>query len=176
MANEQSEINLNEWNPMVDDYCDPDFNSYSDGPGKYMRNVVPDMKNNVTVDQRRPPLQKTLGNTSSSSRYDEETGCTLYVTGIPVDMTEDGLVNLFSQCGTVSKVTKKGDQGNYHQTCYGFVEYLDPMSACSALEKFKDFRIGSYSLRARMKRTTAEKERINQNRTLNPYNATGLNN
>ncbi|XP_021356780.1 tudor domain-containing protein 1-like isoform X2 [Mizuhopecten yessoensis] len=111
------------WDPRLDDYECQKFNTYDRGPGQYLPSKIERSKSE---------------------------GIQLYITGIPNDLTDDGLYNLFSQAGaclrTKKCVSKNPDAGD----TYGFVNMGSVADADAALAKFNEFNIGRFRMRVRI--------------------------
>lgn len=73
---------------------------------------------------------------------DQEEYFSLYVTGIPNDMTADGLKNLFSNCGNVVKSFFLA-QKNPDLRRSGIVKFIKVRDGYKALEMFKEFKLGN---------------------------------
>lgn len=89
---------LYDWDPMSADYNDPEFNSYSRGPGR-------------KLDSQMQPVERTLFNNE---------GFRLYVRNIPHNASEKTMFNVFSRVGNVHSLKLGKPKGEYN---IGFVTY-----------------------------------------------------
>ncbi|KAJ8317099.1 hypothetical protein KUTeg_005003 [Tegillarca granosa] len=98
------------WDPQRMDFESSEFNRYDVGPGRNL------------------PRKKFGGGESN------EEGITLFVQGIPNEMTEEGLENLFCKAGKVLRVkkmlSKKPEAGN----TYGFITMSTVNEATKAMQ------------------------------------------
>ncbi|XP_062618721.1 uncharacterized protein LOC134280319 [Saccostrea cucullata] len=122
---------LDSWNPMKDDHLDEEFNKYDRGHGKNMPKRGPD-------------------------RYG---GVSLYVTGIPDEMTEEGLVNLFSKAGTCVEAKKMKSKMEGTGNTYGFVKMATVNECEKAIRKYHEFPIGDNKLRVKFSKTYEDRSR-----------------
>ncbi|KAK3610429.1 hypothetical protein CHS0354_016606 [Potamilus streckersoni] len=123
--------NLEDWNPQSDDFNSSLFNCYDRGPGKYL--------------PKRQP--------SSSQKQVQ-----LYVQGIPNEMTEDGLRNLFMKAGTVTKVLKMTSKKPGALDTYGFITMSNVREADEAIRRFNYFKINQFMLKVRIAVSPEERE------------------
>ncbi|XP_060063570.1 maternal protein tudor-like [Ylistrum balloti] len=114
---------MDEWDPRQDDFKCEKFNTYDRGPGQFLPSKIERSKSE---------------------------GIQLYISGIPNDLTEEGLYNLFSQAGECLRlkkcVSKNPDAGD----TYGFVTMLSVSDADRALSRFNNFNIGRFRMRVRI--------------------------
>ncbi|XP_061170939.1 tudor domain-containing 6-like [Saccostrea echinata] len=122
---------LDSWNPMKDDHLNEEFNKYDRGHGKDMPKRGPD-------------------------RYG---GVSLYVTGIPDEMTEEGLVNLFSKAGTCVEAKKMKSKMEGTGNTYGFVKMATVNECEKAIRKYHEFPIGDCKLRVKFSKTDEDRNR-----------------
>lgn len=63
-------------------------------------------------------------------------GKKLYVGNLPFSTTDQGLIDTFSQCGTVETVKLISDRDTGRSKGFGFVEMSSDAEALEAIEKF----------------------------------------
>ncbi|XP_055955554.1 uncharacterized protein LOC126816525 [Patella vulgata] len=121
---------MEHWNPLKDDYNDSEFNSYNKGPGRN--------------------LPKSDG---------VKSGVQLYVTGIPVNLRQDGLRNLFCQAGRVTHVKILPTKIPGSLDTFGFVTMASVKEATEALTRFHGFQIDRFRLKVQPCQTPEEQNR-----------------
>nr|CAB3266882.1 tudor domain-containing protein 1-like [Phallusia mammillata] len=85
-------------------------------------------------------------NKKSGIRGNEEKNSTLYILGIPPELTENALRNLFSTFGNVTLVNILPPK--HGQTCKaGFVEFENLVQAELAIKSLNGFKLGEYTLK-----------------------------
>ncbi|XP_071949062.1 uncharacterized protein [Antedon mediterranea] len=130
---EKSPSQLNNWNPMKDEFNDDKFNSYETGlPGN---------------------MSAKKGN-QEYDRLVRHTGFQFYVSGIPKQMTQEGLTNLFSRAGKVvsCKICKSDRQDT--ETTFGFVGMSTVSELSKAHTQLNNYQVGSQTLKLRVARDT----------------------
>lgn len=99
-------MELNEWNPMEEDYYSLAFNSYDKTQGlRITIDLYPSWKNNKKTN-------KGAIHTVS-----------LYITGIPLNIDEKGLKLIFSNYGKVLHSYRGFPKDSSINTCFGFIDY-----------------------------------------------------
>lgn len=116
---------------MQDDHLDQEFNMYDRGPGKDM------------------PKR-------GADRYG---GVTLYVTGIPNEFTEEGLMNTFSKVGKCVEVKKMKSKVEGFGYTYGFVKMATVTDCEKAIREYNEFSIGNIKMRVEFARSDEERNR-----------------
>lgn len=74
----------------------------------------------------------------------------LFVVGFPRDMSEVGLLELFSHFGQVASLNIVRDKGSSVSLGYGFVEMTDEVGAKRAVAGLHQFKIGDRTLNVRI--------------------------
>ncbi|KAI0242081.1 hypothetical protein LSAT2_014879 [Lamellibrachia satsuma] len=159
---------LHSWNPMLEDY-ESEFNSYDSGPGR-----------DLPLSRQRPRRPDIGAGDMSASSPKTDDMIQLYVTGIPNEMNDDGLTNLFSQVGKVMYAHKCAATSTKFETSYGFVKFARPDEASAAIAKFNNFPIQqkyrlrvSIALNAEQKAQRAE-QRKKQDEFLNSLSSANV--
>ncbi|KAL3865174.1 hypothetical protein ACJMK2_006792 [Sinanodonta woodiana] len=86
----------------------------------------------------------------------------LYVQGIPNEMSEDGLRNLFMKAGTVMKVVKMMSKKPGALDTYGFITMSNVREADEAIRRFNYFKINQFMLKVRISVSLEERQRQQQ--------------
>ncbi|XP_033125046.1 tudor domain-containing protein 1-like [Anneissia japonica] len=146
LVNKTPVSQLGSWNPMKDEFNDESFNSYETG-----------LSGNMSAKKGNQEFERGI----------RQQGFQFYVSGIPMQMTQEGLKNLFSRAGkVVSCKICKSDRPDSDST-YGFVG----MSTVSELSKahtlLNNYEIGKTTLRLRVAKGTEkylqEKDELQDN-------------
>ncbi|MGH2480426.1 MAG: RNA recognition motif domain-containing protein [Ktedonobacteraceae bacterium] len=70
----------------------------------------------------------------------------LYVGGIPYQTTEQDLIDLFQQAGSVTTATVITDRATGRSKGFGFVEMSDNQEAQSAIDRFNGTNMGNRTI------------------------------
>lgn len=141
MSDAEEEKAMNNWNPMKDDYKDKKFNSYSHGPGK-----------NLPQDRHAPRLP-------GREQREGTNAIKLYVSGIPSDLTEEGLENLFARAGKVVDAVKCRPKKEDCDFTFGFVSMSSVREANEAIRLLHNRHVGKRYLRVSIALSRKEKEK-----------------
>ncbi|XP_067135126.1 nuclear cap-binding protein subunit 2-like [Centruroides vittatus] len=106
-------MELDDWNPMEEDYNSVSFNSYDRGRGQ-----------GIPID--RHPSWKNSGHSRT---------ITLYVGKIPIQINKKGLQLLFSKYGNVLRAYLCYPKHSETNTVYGFVDYATLKEAEMAIRE-----------------------------------------
>lgn len=107
-------MELEDWNPMEEDYHSLAFNSYAGGRGL-----------GIPID-RYPSWNR--------NKYSCQT-VSLYVTGIPYEIDERGLKLIFSNYGRVHRSRRYFSKNTMTETCFGFVDFSTLKEAENAMRE-----------------------------------------
>ncbi|XP_067657384.1 tudor domain-containing protein 15-like [Haliotis asinina] len=118
------------WDPLRMDYEDQQFNSYNKGPGNRLANRQRSTKNGVT----------------------------LYVQNLPLGIDEQGLMNMFSNVGKVSKTHVNISTRDNSQCMYGYVEMASVREAEEGIRKMDGFVINKHCLKVQVALSQEERE------------------
>ncbi|XP_045189866.2 uncharacterized protein LOC123547112 isoform X2 [Mercenaria mercenaria] len=130
---------MDEWDPRKDDFENKTFNSYTKGPGRNLS-----IKKNYV---------------KGSEKHVQ-----LYVTGIPQEITEDGLESLFGRAGTVVRVKKMMSKKENAEDTFGFVTMGSLSDAERAIAELNNFKINRFTLRVSVSLSREELEKKKQQR------------
>ncbi|XP_064630827.1 uncharacterized protein LOC135489410 isoform X2 [Lineus longissimus] len=122
---------LENWNPMADDYNDPEFNSYQRGPAK---------------------------NLTKASINKDKNNFSIYIAGIPKDLNKEGLEYLFQKVGKI-KSSYIHDQRADKDDKVGFVNFETQHEMEEAIRVYNGYEIGRFRLRISVALTKEEKEK-----------------
>lgn len=109
---------LDLWDPLSEEFNSPSFNCYNEGPG-------------VNLPLGGLPSFATDGKVKQKTR-------TLCIKNVPVDLTEVGVRNLFSNCGKVLSVSKLHPKPEYPDKTIAFVDYGTTEEALHAIQRLHD--------------------------------------
>lgn len=70
----------------------------------------------------------------------------LYVGGLPYQTTEQDLIDLFKQAGSVTMATVITDRATGRSKGFGFVEMSDSQAGQAAIERFNGTHVGSRTI------------------------------
>lgn len=89
----------------------------------------------------------------------------LFVQGIPVDLDQKGLANLFTRAGPVNDVRIIPPKNSTYTSTFGFVEFSNRTIAATALQMFNNYKIGTkhLSVSHAHQRTTLNKNAASKN-------------
>lgn len=79
----------------------------------------------------------------------------IYVGSIPYDQTEEQILDIFKTVGPVANIRLVFDKESGKSKGFGFVEYVDPGSAASAVRNLNNYQIGNRSLKVDFSRETS---------------------
>ena len=126
--------NESTWDPMKEDYFDPNFNSYSQGPGSRLDRIL------------QPCFSRTHRETSLFK---------LHVKYIPSGLTENGIKNVFLHFGNPVEIYRQpSDCG----PGWAFVSYATHAEAELTIRKLNN--MPPFFFRVQFARSAEEKERI----------------
>lgn len=130
-----SDDELSNWNPMKEAFEQRHFNSYQE-PGY-----------DTPFAEKHNPVRGTKISPAKGS----EDEVTLFISNIPMQLSEDGLRHMFGTCGRCRRVKKCRPKIPDANTTYGFVAYSSVREAEEAITKFDRFPFGrEIELRVRL--------------------------
>ncbi|XP_070540047.1 tudor domain-containing protein 1-like isoform X1 [Ptychodera flava] len=146
-SGESEDQKVGDWNPMKEDFMSTSFNSYDKGPGA---NLV----------GAGAPKQVLQASSSDKVSSEEPEMHQVYVRGIPKEMQEEALFNIFSKAGKVKEVSIKG-ASLFHtgQSGYGFVTFSSVKEVENAIRLIDGFRINNCALSVQPCAPRSERER-----------------
>lgn len=142
---------MTDWDPMKVSYEQKNFNSYQEQ--KFDANPL----------EMHVPMQ---GESKISPTKGATNQVRLYISNIPMSLTEDGMQNLFSAVGKCRDLKRCKPKESNGQTTFGFVTYDNVRDAEKAIEKYNGFKFGGkYTLRVRLATAKVQtfEQHFNQN-------------
>lgn len=136
---------LHNWNPMQNDYEDPNFNTYKEGPGAHL-----------DIDKQLC----TSGKSGSKSGPFK-----LFVGNIPVNFDKDGIENVFCNVGKPTDVYRKNPDPSASKT-WGFVTFATYREADCAVREIN--MKPPFRLRVEFARDSEERISMNKTRKSGP--------
>ena len=79
----------------------------------------------------------------------------MFVQGIPLDLSNQGLSNLFSQAGPVEQAKVIPPKNSAHTVTFGFVRFKRKADAAAAIEMFNRYTMNNKTLSVRYSNTKA---------------------
>lgn len=83
----------------------------------------------------------------------------LFVGGLPYEMTDEKLQELFSQCGRVEKVKVMFDRATGRSKGFGFIEMATDLEGNAAILKFDGSTLGSRSISVKEAKPAEDRKR-----------------
>ncbi|XP_057307302.1 uncharacterized protein LOC130645350 isoform X2 [Hydractinia symbiolongicarpus] len=120
---------LSDWDPMKTSFEQKNFNTYQQQ--KYNDNFV----------EKHVAVPRPDGYKISPTKVGSEE-VRLYISNIPLSLTEDGMKNLFGSVGSCSNVKRCRPRDTSSNTTFGFVTYKSVRDAETAIRKYNGFVFG----------------------------------
>ncbi|XP_076103467.1 tudor domain-containing 6-like isoform X3 [Mytilus galloprovincialis] len=121
---------MDSWDPRRDDFDDKKFNSYDRGPGRNIR-----------------------------KNQDKKEGVQLYITGIPKELSDDGLSNLFSRAGNVLHAKMMVSKRTDLKSTFGFVTMSNLAEAEDAIRQLNKFELREHTLKVAIAMSDEDRQR-----------------
>ncbi|CAC5408616.1 TDRD1_4_6_7 [Mytilus coruscus] len=121
---------MDSWDPRRDDFDNKKFNSYDRGPGR-----------NIQKNQ------------------DKKAGVQLYITGIPKELSDDGLSNLFSRAGNVLHAKMMVSKRTDLKSTFGFVTMSNLAEAEDAIRQLNKFELREHILKVAIAMSDEDRQR-----------------
>jgi hypothetical protein len=129
----------------------PTSNFFND---RYERNdgYLPFSNNSSYLSQIRFSPNQAYRTTKSGKQQIGPENSNLFICHLPQETTDQTLMNLFSQFGTVLSAKVFVDKKTNQSKCFGFVSYDNPSSAQQAISSMDGFSVGPKRLKVELKK------------------------
>jgi len=121
---------------------------------RYERNdgYLPFSNNSSYLSQMRFSPNQAYRTTKSGKQQIGPENSNLFICHLPQETTDQTLMNLFSQFGTVLSAKVFVDKKTNQSKCFGFVSYDNPSSAQQAISNMDGFSVGPKRLKVELKK------------------------
>jgi len=121
---------------------------------RYERNdgYLPFSNNSSYLSQIRFSPNQAYRTTKSGKQQIGPENSNLFICHLPQETTDQTLMNLFSQFGTVLSAKVFVDKKTNQSKCFGFVSYDNPSSAQQAISSMDGFSVGPKRLKVELKK------------------------